>query len=88
MKINIKRRYPFYYYKEMQCSKCEGLGYYELFAGCNVPQTDCCGGCYDTKYCERCDGDGYTKLEKGLEELIEIYKNKKQTKWKRNIDTK
>lgn len=77
--MKVKRKYPFYYYKDFRCDECEGNGFVEYFVGCNVPQSDCCGGCYDTKRCDKCDGAGFTTIEKTLQELI--YKYKKNRKY-------
>lgn len=76
--MKVKRKYKFYYEKETMCHHCNGTGIIEYLKPCNVPISDCCGGCYETCYCEKCDGDGYIMKEKTLKELI--YKFKKNRK--------
>lgn len=77
MKVKFKRKHPFYYEQEIFCKRCDGKGYEEIFKGCNLPQSDCCGGCFEDVRCSECDGNGYNIVEKSLQELIYKYKKNK-----------
>lgn len=76
--MKVKRKNKFYYEQEIKCHHCNGVGTIEYFKGCNVPQSDCCGGCYDICDCEECDGNGYIVREKSLKELIYKFKENRK----------
>lgn len=73
--MNTKFNFFNKYFTEV-CEECNGNGYYEVFAGCNVPQSDCCGGCYASYDCEECDSEGIVYDD--LQERIQIRKNYKE----------
>lgn len=43
------------------CEECNGKGYWKKYGVCNAPQSDCCGGCYESNSCDECDGEGIVR---------------------------
>jgi len=52
------------------CKICDGKGYILESKDCNMPASECCGGCEERVDCEVCEGEGYTTMANNLTNQI------------------
>ena len=55
---------------EIECTDCNGKGWYNDGPNCFEPASSCCGGCYVEVECGLCNGSGlcYEEIEEEYED--------------------